>query len=130
MYSIDRITSPEPNWEYAIIYAKGVQPLAISPDGLKIRLIRSENLLVIEEANVLSPFEQSTLQEEYRIDKELHFFVEEIVRVEFYTNGRKIKIGAPGPAQGGILTAEGENQAIAKEREELSKKNPLRKAGD
>lgn len=132
MYAIDRLTAPKPNWEYAIIYAKGVQPFAVSPDGLNIR--RVDGVLIFTEKAVPHPFEQSTTEYDMVADKEVHFYEDEVVRIEFYNNAKRVKIHAQGPAQNTptILTAEGEHPAIAAEREKLleKKENPLKKVED
>lgn len=134
MYALERLTAPKPEWEYAIIYAKGVQPFTIEArDQANIRWIRAESMIEIKVMGIGNPFDppQPPYQGEGGIpmpaypgtlvDFTDYVHVDEICRISFFFNTR-IKENANLPRKSGILTAEGENQEIAKEREALEEK--------
>lgn len=139
MYALERLTAPHPDWDSAIIYAKGVQPMGVEAGKLGIRWIRAEQTLVIDGSDVEYPFDppqQPRQTSDGRVipgypgsiaDSTTYMHEEEIVRVDFFSNVRKrvVKTVAnlPQNGEGKLLTAEGETQDVAAERERLVEEN-------
>lgn len=128
MYALERLTSSKPNWEFAVIYCKGVQPFTIeAKDSANIRWIRDEHLVEIKVNGINNPFdpprEPQPLQDGRIIpgypgslvDFVDYVYEEEIARISFFSNTRNVKVNADMPGKSNILTAEGENQATATE---------------
>jgi hypothetical protein len=56
MYSLDRLTAPKPEWNFAFIFVKGMaDPLGIDNKSCKARWLREENLLEITVPRVQDP---------------------------------------------------------------------------
>jgi len=143
-YSLEKLTAPEPNWDSAFIFIKGMgDPIGIDPKNFELRWIRDQDLLIINIPRIQDPFNPPTeggtgpngivpAHPGGLAELEAHIHIDEIITINFYKAIKEVpKATAPS-----ILTAEGENPDTAREREELlakqkegnKKKNPLHKA--
>ncbi len=155
MYALDRLTAEKQTWDYAIIHAKGIQPMVLEwKDKNRIRRIREQALVEITKTHQEDPFNpprgpvmgpegMMPAHPGYLVDVCEYFYEEEIVRITFFFNKRintqaldAMNNAQPVGEEGSlILTADGENQQTAKEYEEGKaelekgkKKSPLKKA--
>lgn len=146
-YAIERLTAPNPEWDFAFIFVKGINdPMGIDTKICETRFLRKEQLLELKIPRVQDPLNPPT---EGGVGPEgvvaatpgglarltVYVHIDEITSINFYNSfteedykaiGAKalskkefIEKHTEGESKSTILTAEGENPDIAKEREEL-----------
>jgi hypothetical protein len=143
-YAIEHLTAPKPEWDFAFVFIKGIDnPIGIVPSTCKIHFLRDESLLELIIPRVSDPINppteggpgphgmvEATPGGLAKLTAYVH--IDEITSINFYnsfTEEDYKAIGAKAKSKeeflkekSTILTAEGENPDIAKEREELFEK--------
>lgn len=100
MYALDRLTAEDQTWDYAIIHAKGIQPMVLEwKDRCRIRRIRDQGLVEINKKNQDDPFNPARgpqmgpdgmmpAHPGYLVDVTEYYYEDEIVRITFFHNKR------------------------------------------
>lgn len=81
-YFINRLTAPKPNWELAVLYAKGVEPVPIGSGYAKVRI--AGDYLIVDISKVQYPDPEG--KRRAIADLQIQFHMDEVVRVDFYDN--------------------------------------------
>jgi hypothetical protein len=84
-YFVDRLRAKDPNWEFAIIHIKGMPELPVGPGYQTWRI--HEDFLIVDMPGISHPDPRAKAI----ADMECHIHVDEIVRIEFFTNIRAMK---------------------------------------
>lgn len=124
-YMLERLTAPEPNYDYAIIYAKGVQPSLINAKDGKIRWLRKEEVIeitMIDVEDVTMPSRPTRPGPNGQVlagelggiaDVNIYYHEEEIVRIDFYKKKSR-------PQMTGAANEEGKGKIVGLDGAKLS----------
>lgn len=107
IYFIDRLTAPKPKWTLAIIHAKGVEQCPIGSEYAKVRKVGDILVVNINDVRYPDPDRQRIAM----ADLEVQFHIDEVVRVDFYSNLKPVAQQPDKPIAGIDLPNETEINA-------------------
>lgn len=100
MYFIHRLTASKPNWEMAMIYAKGVEPCPVAEGVATIRLT-GETLILTVIGKV--PYPDPNHQIKALCNVEIHYHIDEVVRVDFYSDLTAMPVKEVQPGKSDLI---------------------------